>query len=86
MLRPRLLVLLVLLQAVVRARAGQVEEAVCQLTSVLQGEIRLRATPVDPLVEFSGQIAGLSPGKHGFHVHEVRLSSGWSRYHYPAQI
>ena len=77
MLRPRLffllVVLLVLLQAVVRARADQVEEAVCQLTSVLQGEIRLRASAAEPLVEFSGQIDGLSPGKHGFHVHEVSL-------------
>ena len=71
MLRPSLSLMLFLSQAVMRARADQVEEAVCRLTSVLQGEIRLRASPVEPLVEFSGQIAGLNPGKHGFHVHEV---------------
>ena len=75
MLRPRLLLLLLLLLVLqVVVRAEQVEEAVCRLDSALQGEIRLRASPSEPLVEFSGQIAGLSPGKHGFHVHEVRKS------------
>ena len=72
MLRPRLLLLLVVVEVVVRTRSAQVEEAVCRLTSGLQGEIRLRASP-GHTVEFSGEIAGLSEGKHGFHVHQVRL-------------
>ena len=69
MLRPSFLLLLSFLELV---RSSQVEEAVCRLASGLQGEIRLRAGAADHQVQFSGQITGLSQGKHGFHVHEVR--------------
>ena len=49
------------------------EKAVCQLKSALRGEIELEATTGGD-VEFSGQISSLPPGKHGFHVHEVKFN------------
>ena len=49
------------------------EKAVCQLKSALRGEIELEATTGGD-VEFSGQISSLPPGKHGFHIHEVKFN------------
>ena len=62
---------MMLMVLVLVSQAMAQDEAECLLRSALEGEIRLVSRPGSG-VEVSGEISGLPPGKHGFHVHEVR--------------
>lgn len=47
-------------------------KAVCVLsgTSSVKGVINFQQEKADGPVAITGEITGLTPGKHGFHVHE----------------
>ena len=52
---------------------GSDEMAECVLQGALQGTIVLHWTDASrKATMFMGKISGLSEGKHGFHVHQVR--------------
>ena len=56
---------------------GSEEMAECVLQGSLQGTIVLHWTDASKeATMFMGKISGLSEGKHGFHVHQVRGEAG----------
>jgi len=63
------LLTVVLAATTVSGMSGKMAE--CKLTNALKGNIMIHHKGNTQDIHFMGKIMDLSPGKHGFHVHEV---------------